>query len=48
MKVVSTKAPPGRSTLATSATAFSGLGQQWIAAPAWTPPKELDSKGRRA
>ena len=36
--MVPQKAAPGSSTLAISATASLGLGQQWIAAPACTAP----------
>jgi hypothetical protein len=46
-KVDATKMPPGLSTLLISAMAAWGLGQQWIAAPAWMASTLPVAKGRR-
>jgi hypothetical protein len=46
--VDATNTPPGRSTRLISASAAWGLGQQWIAAPAWMASTEPVAKGRRA
>lgn len=46
-KVEATKMPPGFSTRLISAIAAWGLGQQWMAAPAWMASTLPVAKGRR-